>query len=88
MADAFNLQLKCLSILANCEVKDLKANIDCWMSDRGSELNTLFEKLGIKESKRLKCSAHIILGIDDAINKEHRTYDSDRSSKAITANSK
>ena len=53
--DGYSFQLKCLSILANCEIKDLKANIDFWMSDRGSELEPLFEKLEIEESKRLKC---------------------------------
>ena len=68
-ADAYNYKLKCLSILANCEIEDLKANINFWMSDRGSELDTLFEKLEIEDGKRLKCCAHIILGIDNAIDK-------------------
>ena len=60
---------KCLSILADCNITDLKAHIDFRMSDRGSELDKLLENLDVDESKRIKCCAHIILGIDNAIAK-------------------
>ena len=55
--------------MAKCEIDDLKANIDFWMSDRGSDLDLLLDNLHIEKSKRLKCCAHIILGIDNAIDK-------------------
>ena len=68
-AAAYNHKLKCLSILADCSVEDLKSHIDFWMSDRGSDLDVLLENLGVEEEKRLKCCAHIILCIDNAIDK-------------------
>ena len=68
-AAAYNHKLKCLSILADCSVEDLKGQIDFWMSDRGSDLDVLLENLGVDEEKRLKCCAHVILCIDNAIDK-------------------
>ena len=68
-ATAYNLKLKCLAILADCTVDDLKSHIDFWMSDRGSDLDVLLEKMGVEEDKRLKCCAHVILSVDNAIDK-------------------
>ena len=71
-AAAYNHKLKCLSILAGCSVEDLKSQIDFWMSDRGSDLDVLLQHLGVDDEKRLKCCAHIILCIDNAIDKVYK----------------
>ena len=42
------------------------------MSDRAGDCASLLENLGITEEKILKCSAHIILGVDHAIDKVFR----------------
>lgn len=68
-AQAYNFKLNCLALLANCSVDEIKGQIDFWMSDRGSDLNVMFDYLGVDSLKRLKCCAHIILGIDNAIDK-------------------
>lgn len=68
-ASTYEHQLKCLSVLADCTVKEIKEHISFWMSDRGSELDTMLDELGIESEKRLKCCAHVILGIDNAIDK-------------------
>ena len=68
-ASTYEHKLKCLSVLADCTVKEIKEHISFWMSDRGSELDTMLDELGIESEKRLKCCAHVILGIDNAIDK-------------------
>ena len=39
------------------------------MSDRGRDLNVMYNHLSIGSLKRLKCCAHIILGMDNTIDK-------------------
>ena len=48
-------------------VEDLVSQIDFWMSDRSADGDVLLDELGIEKNKRLKCNAHVILAIDDAI---------------------
>jgi len=60
-------KLTCLSILAGCTENDLKAQIDFWTSDKGSELDILLDHLDVYQEKKLKCCAHIILGINHVI---------------------
>ena len=72
-ARAYELRLKMLSVLAECSVDDLKSEIDFWITDRAGDCSVLLEKLGVESDKILKCSAHLILGIDHAIDKVFRT---------------
>ena len=46
----------------------IKSSIDFWMFDCAS----LLENLHITEEKILKCSVHIILGVDNAVDKVFR----------------
>ena len=71
-ATAYEFKLKILSVLADCSVEDIKSEIDFWMTDRAGDCSTLLETLDIESSKILKCSAHLILGIDHAIDKVFR----------------
>ncbi|XP_013414654.1 uncharacterized protein LOC106176709 [Lingula anatina] len=68
-AKAYEFKLKCLAILANSTVDELKSEIDFWMTDRAADCEVLLQTLGVDPSKILKCCAHIILGIDHAIDK-------------------
>ena len=66
---AYEFKLNCLAILANSTVDELKSDIDFWMTDRAGECEILLQNLGIDSSKMLKCCAHMILGVDHAIDK-------------------
>ena len=68
-AAAYEFKLKCLAILANSTVDELKSEIDFWMTDRAADCEVLLKELGVDPRKILKCSAHIILGVDHAIDK-------------------
>ena len=72
-ATAYELGLKILSVLAECSVDELKSEIDFWITDRAGDCSALLKELGIETEKILKCSAHIILGIDHAIDKVFKT---------------
>lgn len=74
-AKAYEFKLNCLAILANSTVDELKSEIDFWMTDRAGECESLLQNLGVDQSKMLKCSAHIILGIDHAIDKVYRNVE-------------
>ena len=74
-AKAYEFKLNCLAILANSTVDELKSEIDFWMTDRAGECEGLLQNLGVDQSKLLKCSAHIILGIDHAIDKVYRNIE-------------
>ena len=68
-AASYELKLRCLALLADSDVEDIKSSIDFWMTDRAGDCTTLLQHLGVTEEKILKCSAHIILGADHAADK-------------------
>ena len=74
-AKAYEFKLNCLAVLANSTVDELKSQIDFWMTDRAGECETLLQNLGVDKGQMLKCSAHIILGIDHAIDKVYRNVE-------------
>ena len=71
-AKAYEYKLKCLSILADTTVDEIKSNIDFWMTDRASDCTDFLEKLGVETHKVLKCCGHLVLGIDNAVDKVFR----------------
>ena len=71
-AQVYEEKLKCLAVLSETTVGELKEFIDFWMSDRASDNATMFSHLGIAEERVLKCCAHIILGIDNAADKKFK----------------
>ena len=74
-AKAYEFKLNCLAILAKSTVDELKSEIDFWMTDRAGECEGLLVNLGVDQNQMLKCSAHIILGIDHAIDKVYRNVE-------------
>ena len=71
-AKVYEQKLKCLAVLSETTVIELKDFIDFWMSDRAGDNATMFSHLGIDEERVLKCCAHIILGIDNAADRRFR----------------
>ena len=55
---------------------DLLEHIDFFMCDRSSDGNIVLDELEIKDSQRLKCSAHVILCIDEALDSVLRDVES------------
>ena len=58
-----------LAILAGCDYDDMLSLIRFFMRDRAGDSDTMLEELGVCTDKDLKCNAHILLAIDDAIDK-------------------
>ena len=71
-AAAYEFKLRCLAILANSPVDEIKNQVDFWMSDRAADCATLLDNLGISSNQIIKCCAHIILGVDHACDKVFR----------------
>ena len=68
-AESMQFTMDVLGILAGTDGDMMKQMIDFWMSDRASDVDPSLEKLGVEPRRRLKCCAHIILCIDEAIEK-------------------
>ena len=54
---------------------DIKDAIDFWMSDRAGDCSTFLDSLGVEEQKALKCCAHLILGVDSAVDKTFKFFE-------------
>lgn len=68
-AAAYRYRMKSLAALVDCTEDELLEQVDFWMSDRAGDCATMLRELGINNEQVLKCCAHIILGIDSAIEK-------------------
>ena len=71
-------KLEMLAVLVGdgTSIQDIIDYIDFWMSDRSADGDVVLQNLGIDEQKILKCSAHIILCIDEAIDSVLRDVES------------
>ena len=58
-----------MAIITGNSYADMLTYIDFFMTDRAADATTMLDHLGIDEDKRLKCNAHIMLGVDVAIDK-------------------
>ena len=56
-------------MLADSTGNKVKDAVDFWMSDRSGDCSVLLKNLRVENEKILKCCAHVILGMDYAINK-------------------
>ena len=72
VAAAYDMKLKVLAVLSDTTVDEVKESIDFWMTDRAGDCNVMLEQLGVKEQKKLKCNARVILGADNATDKVFR----------------
>ena len=82
-ATTLKYSLQTLAILTRGEIDDHEFNvddlielIDFFMSDRSADGNVVLVELDIEESKRLKCSSHVILSIDEALDSVFRNVES------------
>ena len=58
-----------MSILTDVPYQELLDMFDFWMNDRAGDSDASLDELGISPEKRLKCNAHILLCIDQALDK-------------------
>ena len=58
-----------MAIVTNNSYDEMKSMINFFMNDRAGDGDKMLDVLGISEEKRLKCNAHILLAIDNAIDK-------------------
>jgi hypothetical protein len=68
-ASGYMYKLQTLAFLANTTVEDIKSSVDFWISDRAGDCGKMLECLDIEQDKILKCSAHLILGVDHGMDK-------------------
>ncbi|ESO93018.1 hypothetical protein LOTGIDRAFT_162042 [Lottia gigantea] len=71
-AKAYEYKLQSLAILADTSLDDIKQHIDFWMTDRAADCSKMLECMEVQSDKILKCCAHVILGVDSAIDKVFR----------------
>ena len=62
--------IEMLAILAGCTQDEIKDSLDFWMSDRAGDVEPTLDILGVEKNKRIRCCAHILLCIDEAINRK------------------
>ena len=58
-----------MSVLTGVSYQEILDMFDFWMNDRAGDSDASLDELGISSAKRLKCNAHILLCIDQAIDK-------------------
>ena len=58
-----------MAVLTNSSYDDMINYMDLFMNDRAGDGDTMLDELHIEESRRLKCSAHILLAVDVAVDK-------------------
>jgi hypothetical protein len=73
-AFSINTKLKMLSGLSSCTVEDINSQVNFWMGDRADDVTKVFEILGIESGRVLRCSAHISVGADVAVDKVFKQF--------------
>ena len=70
-------KLQTLALLAGegTTEEDIIDHINFWMSDRASDNDIVLSDLGVEEEKVLKCTAHVVLGIDDALENVFKDFE-------------
>ena len=71
-AAAYKYRLRCLAILGDTDVEEIKTAVDFWMTDRAGNCGKFLAVLGFDKKNVLKCCAHTLLEIDHAIDKVFR----------------
>ena len=68
--------LECLGILCGMPVDEVMEIVDFFMGDRAQDVEVALDKLGTPENKRLKCTPHVLLCINECIDKVFRQHGS------------
>ena len=58
-----------MAVLCSVQYEEMTDFIDFYMNDRAGDSDTMLDELGVEEDRRLKCNAHCILCIQNAIDK-------------------
>ena len=58
-----------MAVLCNVKFEEMTDFIDFYMNDRAGDSDTMLDELDVSEEKRLKCNAHTILCIQNAVDK-------------------
>ena len=74
-AFSINTKLKMLAVLCSSTVEEMKGHVNFWMGDRADDFTKAFELLGIQSGRVLRCSAHITIGADAAVNKVFKLFE-------------
>ena len=61
-----------MAILTNNTYRGILDQFQYFMTDRAGDSDVMLDELGIDESKRLKCNAHVLLAVDVALDKVFR----------------
>ena len=70
-----HFRIKCLVALADITVDYILESIDFFMTDRAGDNATLQESLDVDCQKIIKCSTHVIFGLDHALDKVFRNME-------------
>ena len=74
-AYSLNTKLEMLAVLTSQTPDHLKNLIDFWIGDRADDVTKALEILGVESKKVLRCSAHITLGADTAVDKVFKMFE-------------
>ena len=55
-------------------VENISEQINIWVADRSSDNNIVLDNLGVDKERILKCTTHIVLGIDVAIENVFKSF--------------
>ena len=58
-----------MAVLCNVQFEDMIDFVDFFMNDRAGDSDKMLDELGVPDDQRLKCNAHCILCIQNAIDK-------------------
>lgn len=72
-ADQIRKMFEMIACLHEISPDDLIQRIDFFMTDRAGDAKKMLEELEIEPTKWLKCNAHIVLCVDNSVNKVLRT---------------
>ena len=59
-----------MAVLCGVQFEEMIQFVDFFMNDRAGDSDVMLDQLGVGEDQRLKCNAHVILCIQNAMDKE------------------
>ena len=68
-ADTIRHDIAKMAVLTENTYEEMIDMFDFFMSDRAGDADTMLDDLDIAEERRLKCNAHILLAVDNAMDK-------------------
>ena len=74
-ADTVKNMLSRVAVLIGVSYDEFLDLMDYSMTDRGGDVESLLEELGLPKENRMKCNAHILLCIDSSLNKSFKDFE-------------